>query len=520
MKFASIPRGASPLARPAEPAGLPVASLRSLKLASLIFLATVAATAPPAPARAQTAPVAPAPAPAAPSPAPAAPSPAPAAAAPAPAAAAPAPAASAPATSGGPEVLTLERAIEIAMKQQPSLRQSKAQFEAAQGRVDLARVARRPTIAVDASIGTGSSRGAGTIITNQDGSTTTIPGQAQFFTHAEQTGLGASASWRIYDFGLTSANIHAAEANADAAGAAVGTSTLDIRTDVEVAYLEAVARRRLVQVAEATVASEDAHLDQAKRFVAAQAKDPIEVAQAQSRDANARSALAQAQSNEAIALANLRSAIGWTDPARSPIVAANWPTPAENDPPGLTALVDSARKQRPEIIQLDKQVEAADASLDAAHAERRPILSANAQTQWSPGTGDWDPEPTWSAGLTLSWQLFDGGRASADARIANANVASSLAQRDALLVTLTSQLDSARSQIVANRANVQASTEAVTAARAQLQLANARYTQGLGSQIELADAQTAVTTAEGNLISAEFQLATAWAQLHRATATQ
>jgi outer membrane protein len=146
------------------------------------------------------------------------------------------------------------------------------------------------------------------------------------------------------------------------------------------------------------------------------------------------------------------------------------------------------------------------------------VLSASASTQWSPATGNWSPEPSWNAGLVLSWNLFDGGRAAADARIASANLATSMAQRDALLVTLTSQLDSARAQIVANHANVSASTEAVTAARAQLQLANARYTQGLGSQIELADAQTAVTTAEGNLVQADFQLATAWAQLHRAIA--
>ncbi|HEY6174462.1 MAG TPA: TolC family protein, partial [Kofleriaceae bacterium] len=69
-------------------------------------------------------------------------------------------------TPAGTEVLTLERAIEIAMRQQPSLRQSKAQVEAAQGRADLARVARNPTIALDATAGTSSSfttgSGAGT----------------------------------------------------------------------------------------------------------------------------------------------------------------------------------------------------------------------------------------------------------------------------------------------------------------------------------------------------------------------
>jgi outer membrane protein len=201
-------------------------------------------------------------------------------------------------------------------------------------------------------------------------------------------------------------------------------------------------------------------------------------------------------------------------------VAPNWPVPPETEPAALTALVDTARKNRPEILQLDKLLEAAGASLDAAHAERRPVLSANAQTQWSPGTGNWSPQPSWSAGVSLAVPLFDGGRASADIRIANANVMNASANRDALLVTLTSQLDAARSEIIANHANVAASTEAVTAARAQLQLSEARYTQGLGSQIELADAQTAVTTAEGNLVQAEFQLASAWAQLHRAVAQQ
>lgn len=477
-----------------------------MKLVSATFLAVLTGTAAAQPST-QPKPTAPAPAaPTAPTTTGAQPA-APGAATPgAPAPAAPGgPDPSAPTTSAsGPEVLTLERAIEIAMQQQPTVRQSKAQLEAAQGRVDLAHVARRPTLSVDASVGSRSKTG--------------MNGGPDFLTHTESTGLGAQASWRLYDFGQTAASIRAAEANASAAAASVSTTTLDIRTDVENAYLEAVARRRLVQVAEATVKSEDAHLDQAKRFVAAQAKDPIEVAQAQSRDANAKSALAQAQSNEAIALANLRSAIGWVNPSNAPTVAANWPAPATNEPPGLEALVDTARKTRPEIVQLDKELEAADANLDAARAERRPVLSAQAQTQWSPGEGDWSPEPSWSAGLSLSWTLFDGGRSAADQRIARANVQSSIAQRDALLVSLTSQLDSARSQIVANRANVSASTEAVTAARAQLQLANARYTQGLGSQIELADAQTAVTTAEGNLVQAEFQLANAWSLLRRATA--
>src|SRR5204862_2796806 len=129
---------------------------------------------------------------------------------------------------------------------------------------------------------------------------------------------------------------------------------LDVRTNVELAYYEAVARNRLVQVADSTVKSEEVHLDQARKFVAAQAKDPIEVAQAQARAANARAALAQAQSQQAIALANLPASIGWLDVAHSPGVSSEWPTPPSDEPPPLATLVDASRAHRPEIVQLDR----------------------------------------------------------------------------------------------------------------------------------------------------------------------
>lgn len=413
----------------------------------------------------------------------------------------------------GKLVLTMARAVELAQHQQPALRQARANVEAAQARVDASRVALRPTANIAASAA------AGSVAPHPcpDDPTRTCGG---FFDATSNTGLSASASWKITDFGLTAATVRAAQANADAAAAGVITSQLDVRRDVEVAYLEAVARQRLVGAAEATVASEDAHLDQAKRFVAAQAKDPIEVAQAASRAANARSALAQATANEAVALANLRAAIGWIDPTRQPVVDPSWPTPNNADPQVLGQLVASARSRRPEIVQLDKQIAAADAGVTAARAERRPVLAAQAQTTWSPDNHDWTPQPLWSAALTLTWPLWDGGRSRADVRLANANLAAAIAQRDQLLVQLTAALESSRAEIVSNRANVQASTEAVSAAQAQLRLAEARYAQGLGSQIELADAQTAVTTASGNLIQAQWQLATAWATLRRALGVQ
>lgn len=406
-----------------------------------------------------------------------------------------APAAAQPAQST--QTLTMQQAVEIALRQQPSLRQSRAQLEAARGRVDQVESNLRPSLSVSASASVG---GGGPV--------------RDFLDPSTNAAVGASANWRIWDFGQNAAQLRAAEASARASAAGVDTRVLDVRQDVELSYLEAVARGRLVGVAQTTVKSEELHVDQAKRFVAAQAKDPIEVVQAQARLANAKAALAQAQSNAATALANLRAAIGWVDPSRALAITDGWPATPEM-PPDLTALVDTARKQRPELAQADLTVAAADASIDAARAQRRPVLSANARTEWAPSSGETWPQPSWSAGLSLTWLLYDGGRISADVRVAKANRESALASRDALLIDLTSQLDADRAQIEANQSGVVASNEAVEAARAQLKLAEARYAAGVGSQIELTDAQTAVTTAEGNLVQAEWQLAAAWASLRR-----
>ncbi len=275
----------------------------------------------------------------------------------------------------GKLTLTMARAVEIAEQQQPSLRQARAAIEAAHARVDSARVAEHPHVNVAATVSTGSKQRGYCDLTM-----TTLCGgffSASLGPASARTRAGGSTT-----SGQTAANIRAAEANADAATSGFAINTLDVRRDVEITYLEALARKRLILVAEATVKSEVAHLDQARRFVAAQAKDPIEVAQAQARAANARSTLAQAQSNEAVALANLRAAIGWLDPTRAARGLAELADAADAQPPDLAELVQTARKNRPEIAQLDKQIDAAEASRHG-RARRAPPGAVGASRRCS-----------------------------------------------------------------------------------------------------------------------------------------
>ena len=120
------------------------------------------------------------------------------------------------------------------------------------------------------------------------------------------------------------------------------------------------------------------------------------------------------------------------------------------------------------------------------------------------------------AGVSLTWQLFQGGFTSAQVRESEANIVNAVAQLDALRQQVHVDVQQARLAIRAGKATLSSAQQALVAARDVLAQAEARYQNGAGSVIELGDAQVATVQAGAQVVQAEFQLATARAQLVRA----
>ena len=87
------------------------------------------------------------------------------------------------------------------------------------------------------------------------------------------------------------------------------------------------------------------------------------------------------------------------------------------------------------------------------------------------------------------------------------------AQRAVEELQVRLDVDSARLAVRAAKATIGASEDAVTSAKEQLRLAEQRYATGVGSIIELDDAQVAYSTAAAQLVQARYSLASARAQL-------
>ncbi|MEO8796888.1 MAG: TolC family protein, partial [Polyangiaceae bacterium] len=121
--------------------------------------------------------------------------------------------------------------------------------------------------------------------------------------------------------------------------------------------------------------------------------------------------------------------------------------------------------------------------------------------------------PNWDVGLLVSWPLFQGGLTRAQVDEAEANLQSVEQQKVAEVLQIRLDVEQARLALRAAKASLGATDEAVKNAQEQLRLADARYTTGIGSIIELTDAQLAYANAAAQSVQARYGLAIARVQL-------
>lgn len=411
----------------------------------------------------------------------------------------------------GRRVLSLSDAVRTALEQQPALRQSRAGTDAAYARADEARAPLLPQVSASA------------IYSRQTGNFVPRPGQLPSnLTSAAGTSfrsfnffqLGAAVSQLIWDFGLTLDRWRAAQANAASQRATEDAFRLFTILNVQVSYLNAGARRDLVQVARETLANQELHLKQIAGFVRVGTRPEIDLAQARTDEANARVQLIVGENNYLISKAQLNEAMGVEGPTDYDVGDDTIAPFASEDQP-LASLLDVALHARPEFVSVDQQVHAQELTIASTRGAYFPSLGAGFNFSDNGPRLDsltWN----WTAQATLQWNLFQGLLTNSQMNEARANLIAFQAQRDILRQQVRLEVEQDRLAVLAAKEALGAAEEALTNARIRLRLAERRYQTGVGSVIELSDAQVAATAAAAQEVSARFSLAIARAQLLKA----
>jgi len=396
-----------------------------------------------------------------------------------------------------PQVLTLDQALKTAAERQPQLRQAAASTAAAQARADQARAGLFPQLKLSAGYdyGTGSFGGA-----------TSGPGSSYSAT--------VSGSQLVWDFGQTWNRWQSAGATADSAARTEDSAKLAAASHLRSLFSTAHGNKALVGVARETLGNQEKHLQQIQGFVRVGTRPEIDLAQARTDLANARVLLVNAENAYDLARAQLNQAMGVEGSIDYEVADEQLPA-VDGEDGTIDDLLKAALPARPEVAAMEQQLRAQELTLSATSGAYWPTLGVGA----SAGTGGSQLNAldlNWSVGPNLSWSFFEGGRTTGAVREARAQLDSLRAQMDQLRQTVRLDVEQARLAVRASKAALTASADAVVNAREQLKLAEGRYQAGVGSVIELGDAQVALTSALAQQVQADQRLAASRAQLLRA----
>ncbi|MEN9705833.1 MAG: hypothetical protein RLZZ393_1712 [Pseudomonadota bacterium] len=184
----------------------------------------------------------------------------------------------------------------------------------------------------------------------------------------------------------------------------------------------------------------------------------------------------------------------------------------------LRAARDSALRQRPELEQLDALGRAADASQRIARAALGPQLALGVDAgtqgeQYRMGSG----YNYVAASLVLTWKLFDGGAARAEAGKARLAARDVRLQREDALQRVQLEVQQAVDRLRTAHDSLATAQAREEAAAATFRIAARKRDEGAISQMEFLDARNALTSAQLNLNVTRYALAACRAELDHAT---
>jgi outer membrane protein TolC len=123
---------------------------------------------------------------------------------------------------------------------------------------------------------------------------------------------------------------------------------------------------------------------------------------------------------------------------------------------------------------------------------------------------------SWEVGISLNWSIFDGGNRLARYREAKANLDASQQRLKATELDISREVEQARSTVVETDERILAAQAAVASAQENFRLVQGRFDAGVGTILDLTDAQLALTQAQNTEAQALADFRIALARLDRA----
>lgn len=320
------------------------------------------------------------------------------------------------------------------------------------------------------------------------------------FNSAVFTGIGAS---RIYS---------------DAARAQLDAVVAEVVTETKKRYYQALAARAFVDVADATMTNA---METQKTITALFQEGLVaefDKIRADVAVLNIQPTVADAQAAQYNALAALQTYLVLDLTDTLVLSQAGFDVPS--DAPSEDDAMKRAIEANYELKALKLQVDVAKEFVNIYRSDYFPTIAAFGQWQ---NQGQSDDFSTWNTasstvvGLNFSINLFNGMRTSAKVEQASVDYLSAQQRFEQVENLVKLQIRSIINQIRSAKLRIDAQKSTVSQAQRGFDIAKIRYTEGTGSLLEINDAETALARARVNEISALLDYYVTRAEYERAT---
>ncbi len=317
-----------------------------------------------------------------------------------------------------------------------------------------------------------------------------------------------------------------------------GRLTLSAQT----AYLDVILARELVLIQESNAALADGRLTQVQQLEKAGRASRYDLLKARVDRANLEPAVLQARSDAVIAEIELKQLLNY--PGNAVLILTNELDTAalRSSVEAIVASVASGSVNRSSVRAAEATVDARREGIRIARADFMPTLSAffnngytalpgasGFPTVWGqtaaancpPGSepgrvcqnNGWYPDR--SFGVQMAWPIFDGLRTKGSVDLAGAQERVARAQLDLAREQVTVEIARAQAEFTRAEATYNAQQQNTSEADEAYRIAALRFERGLGTQLEVNDAQFSLLTARVNAARATIDYYLAAAELAR-----
>lgn len=388
-----------------------------------------------------------------------------------------------------PLELTLNDSIAIALKENPAITIAQSDKERSEWGIKEAQSGKMPTLSIGSSYNYSD----------------TEKGSSDSWNNSLRM------NWQLYNGGRTDEQINQAKEGAFSADLGIQKARQQVKLDATTAYFTVLQAQNMVKVNEETVKNLKTHLAivQEKYKVGVVAKSDL--LRSEVELANAEQNKIKAENSYQVAVASLLNIIDRT--GENEVVLTD-DFSYEKFSQTLEDSLAFAEKNRPDIAQVEANIRVAQSGVSIAEAGKLPTLSLSASKGWNdsvlPDNDDW------SAGVSASWNIFDAHLTKSKIKQAETSLVKAKEQAKQLRDSAALEVRQAYLNMTEAEKRIGTAGIAVEKAQEDMMIAQEKYRAGVGTNLDVIDAQLALTQAQTNKIQALYDFNVSKAKLDKA----